>query len=272
MVATNSVAVRTGNVSAGTSIFAMIVLEKALKDLHREIDNVTTPDGKQVAMVHANNCTSDLNAWVGIFDEFAKVAGIKLSPDELFALLYNRALNEGDPDCGGVLTYGYFSGEFITGMEEGRPLLIRTPDAKFNIANLMRSNLNTSLGAIRLGMDILKKENVAIDKLLGHGGLFKTKGVGQTIMANALDTPVWVMTTAGEGGPWGMAVLAAYLIKKEQGETLPHFLDTKIFSGAEGSKIEPDAKGVEGFNKFMQRYTACLPVEKSACECMKEKL
>ena len=272
MVATNSVAVRTGNVSAGTSIFAMIVLEKALKDLHREIDNVTTPDGKQVAMVHANNCTSDLNAWVGIFDEFAKVAGLKLSPDELFALLYNRALNDGDPDCGGVLTYGYFSGEFITGMEEGRPLLIRTPDAKFNIANLMRSNLNTSLGAIRLGMDILKKENVAIDKLLGHGGLFKTKGVGQSIMANALNTPVWVMTTAGEGGPWGMAVLAAYLIKREQGESLPHFLDTKIFAGAEGSKIDPDAKGVEGFNKFMQRYTACLPVEKAACECMKEKL
>ncbi len=272
MVATNSVAVRTGNVSAGTSIFAMIVLEKALEKLHREIDNVTTPDGKQVAMVHANNCTSDLNSWVGLFAEFAEASGHKMAPDELFALLYNRALNEGDPDCGGVLTYGYFSGEFITGMEEGRPLLIRTPEAKFNLANLMRSNLNTSLGAIRLGMDILKDEHVAIDKLLGHGGLFKTKGVGQTIMANALDTPVWVMTTAGEGGPWGMALLAAFLVKKDAGETLPHFLDSKIFAGAEGSKVDPDSVGVEGFNKFMQRYTACLPVEKAACECMAEKI
>ena len=181
-------------------------------------------------------------------------------------------MEQGDPDCGGVLTYGYFSGEFITGMEEGRPLLIRTPEAKFNLANLMRSNLNTSLGAIRLGMDILKDEHVAIDKLLGHGGLFKTKGVGQTIMANALDTPVWVMTTAGEGGPWGMALLAAFLVNKDEGETLPQFLDTKIFAGSEGTKVDPESAGVEGFNKFMQRYTACLPVEKAACEFMAEKL
>lgn len=272
MVATNSVAVRTGNVSAGTSIFAMIVLEKALKKLHREIDNVTTPDGKQVAMVHANNCTSDLNAWVGLFAEFAEASGHKMAPDELFALLYNRALKEGDPDCGGVLTYGYFSGEFITGMSEGRPLLIRTPEAKFNLANLMRSNLNTSLGAIRLGMDILKEEQVAIDKLLGHGGLFKTPVVGQTIMADALDTSVWVMTTAGEGGPWGMALLAAYLIKKGAGETLPQFLDSKIFAGAEGTRIDPDKVGVEGFNQFMKRYVACLKVESAACETMAEKL
>lgn len=268
MVATNSVAVRTGNVSAGTSIFAMIVLEKALKNLHREIDNVTTPDGQQVAMVHANNCTSDLNAWVSLFAEFAEAAGHKMAPDDLFALLYNRALKEGDADCGGVLTYGYFSGEFITGMEEGRPLLIRTPNAKFNIANLMRSNLNTSLGAIRLGMDILKEEDVAIDKLLGHGGLFKTAGVGQSIMANALNTPVWVMTTAGEGGPWGMALLAAYMVEKDEGETLPQFLDSKIFAGAEGTKVDPDQIGVEGFNKFMERYTSCLKVEKAACEYM----
>lgn len=272
MVATNSVAVRTGNVSAGTSIFAMIVLEKALKKLHREIDNVTTPDGKQVAMVHANNCTSDLNAWVQLFSEFAEASGHKIAPDELFALLYNRALKEGDPDCGGVLTYGYFSGEFITGMAEGRPLLIRTPEAKFNLANLMRSNLNTSLGAIRLGMDILKDEQVAIDKLLGHGGLFKTPVVGQTIMADALNTPVWVMTTAGEGGPWGMALLAAFLIKKAQGETLPHFLDTKIFAGAQGTKIVPDEEGVIGFNQFMKRYVSCLKVEQAACETMAEKI
>lgn len=269
MVATNSVGVRTGNVSAGTSIFAMIVLERALKGLHREIDNVTTPDGSQVAMVHANNCTSDLNAWVGIFREFAKASGHEMSDTELFSLLYNRALTDADPDCGGVLSYGYLSGEFITGMEEGRPLLVRTPEAHFTLGNLMRSNLCTSLGAIRLGMDILKKEHVKIDKLLGHGGLFKTKGVGQTIMADALDTPVWVMTTAGEGGPWGMAVLAAYLIEKDQGDTLPHFLDTRIFKDAAGTKVDPDEKGVKGFDAFMKRYVACLPAEKAACETLK---
>lgn len=268
MVATNSVGVRTGNVSAGTSIFAMIVLEKALSKLHREIDNVTTPDGSQVAMVHANNCTTDLNAWVNLFGEFAELSGKKMAPDELFGLLYNRAL-EGDPDCGGVLTYGYYSGEFITNLEEGRPLLIRTPESKFNIANLMRSNLNTSLGAIRLGMDILKDENVRIDKLLGHGGLFKTKGVGQKIMADALNTPVWVMTTAGEGGPWGVAILAAYEICREEGETLPHYLDSKVFANSEGSKIDPDKTGVEGFNKFMENYKSCLKVEKAAVDCLK---
>ncbi len=269
MVATNSVSVRTGNVSAGTSIFAMIVLEKALKKLHREIDNVTTPDGKQVAMVHANNCTSDLNAWVNLFGDFAKLAGLNLGPDELYGLLYRNAL-KGDADCGGVLTYGYFSGEFITNMTEGRPMLIRTPEAKFNCANLMRSNLNTSLGAVRLGMDILKEEGVAIDKLLGHGGLFKTKGVGQKIMADALNTSVWCMTTAGEGGPWGMAILAAYLVCKESGETLPHFLDEKVFKTAEGEKIDPTPEDVKGFDRFMERYTACLPAERAAVETMKE--
>ena len=268
MVATNSVAVRTGNVSAGTSIFAMIVLEKPLSELHREIDNVTTPDGLQVAMVHANNCTSDLNAWVNLFGEFAEASGHKMSPDELYGLLYNRALT-GDPDCGGILTYGYFSGEFITGLSEGRPMLIRTPEAKFNIANLMRSNLNTSLGAVRLGMDILSKEGVKIDKLLGHGGLFKTKGVGQKIMADALNTPVWVMTTAGEGGPWGMAILANFRVSRAAGETLPQYLDQKVFASAEGSRMDPDAAGVEGFNKFIKNYVACIPVEKSAVEHLK---
>lgn len=269
MVATNSVKVRTGNVSAGTSIFAMIVLERALKDLHREIDNVTTPDGRQVAMVHANNCTSDLNAWVSIFREFAKLSGHPISDNDLFALLYNNALDNGDPDCGGVLSYGYLSGEFITGMDEGRPLLVRTPEAKFTLANLMRSNLDTSLGAIRLGMDILKDEGVAVDCLLGHGGLFKTKGVGQQIMADALDTPVWVMTTAGEGGPWGMALLAAFLVRPDRSLDLPDFLDKVIFKNAERSKLDPKSEGVAGFSRFMKRYSACLPVEKAATQCLK---
>ncbi len=269
MVATNAVAVRTGNVSAGTSIFAMIVLEKALSKLHREIDNVTTPDGKQVAMVHANNCTSDLNSWVNLFADFAKAAGFEIDMTTLFKVLYNSALKDGDPDCGGVLTYGYFSGEFITDMKEGRPLLVRTPNAKFNVANLMRSNLNTSLGAVRLGMDILHDEGVKIDKLMGHGGLFKTPIVGQQIMADALNSPVTVMTTAGEGGSWGIAVLAAYLVNKEANESLPDFLNNKVFACAEGSTLEPTAQGVEGFNAFMKNYVNCLPVERAAVDCLK---
>ena len=214
MAATNSVAVRTGNVSAGTSVFAMIVLEKDLKKVYPEIDLVTTPDGSLVAMVHANNCTSDLNAWVGIFREFAESFGIEVDMNKLFGTLYNKAL-EGDADCGGLLSYGYLSGEFITGVDEGRPLFVRSPESKFNLANFMRVNLFTALGAIKVGMDLLQKEeNVAIDSMLGHGGLFKTKGVGQRILAAAINAPVSVMETAGEGGPWGMALLAAYMKNK----------------------------------------------------------
>lgn len=269
MVATNSVAVRTGNVSAGTSIFAMVVLEKALAKLHREIDCVTTPDGLQVAMVHANNCTSDLNAWVGLFADFLRAANIEMDTTTLFKTLYNEALNNGAPDCDGIISYGYLSGENITSMPEGRPLLARMPNSKFNVANLFRSNLNTSLGAIRLGMNILKNENVKIDKLLGHGGLFKTQGVGQSIMANALNTPVWVMTTAGEGGAWGIALLAAFSALKKDGQALPNFLDDCVFHDAQGSKIDPDAVGVAGFDKFLERYVLCLGVERQAVECLK---
>lgn len=269
MVATNSVAVRTGNVSAGTSIFAMVVLEKALQKLHREIDCVTTPDGLQVAMVHANNCTSDLNAWVGLFADFLRAANIQMDTTTLFKTLYNEALNNGAPDCDGIITYGYLSGENITNMPEGRPLLARMPNSKFNVANLFRSNLNTSLGAIRIGMNILKSENVKIDKLLGHGGLFKTKGVGQSIMADALNTPVWVMTTAGEGGAWGIALLAAYATAENNNQTLPEFLEKKVFKDAEGSKIDPTPAGVAGFDKFLERYVLCLGVERQAVECLK---
>lgn len=272
MVATNAVAVRTGNVSAGTSIFAMIVLEKALAKLHREIDMVTTPDGLPVAMVHANNCTSDLNAWVELFAEFAQKAGAKLDTNELFALLYNNALENGDPDCGGLMSYGYFSGEFITGLEEGRPLFMRTPHAKFTLANFMRTHLYSSLGAIKIGMDILvKDEHVKIDRLLGHGGLFKTKVVGQQFMADAIDVPVSVMATAGEGGPWGEAVLATYMTDKAEGETLPEFLNNKVFAGAEGSTLSPIPANVAGYNTFIERYKDGLAAEKAAVASLKDE-
>lgn len=271
MVATNAVAVRTGNVSAGTSIFAMIVLEKALAKLHREIDMVTTPDGLPVAMVHANNCTSDLNAWVELFGEFAALSGNKLSANELFGLLYRNALN-GDPDCGGLLSYGYLSGEFITGLEEGRPLFVRTPHSKFNLANFMRTHLYTSLGAIKIGMDILvQDEKVKIDSLLGHGGLFKTAGVGQQFMADAINVPVSVMATAGEGGPWGEAVLAAFMVDRKDGETLPEYLNHKVFAGAERTTLNPNPVGVEGYNKFIERYKAGIAAEKAAVNAIKDE-
>ena len=269
MVATNSVAKRTGNVSAGTSVFAMIVLEKELSNVYPEIDMVTTPTGNLVAMVHANNCTSDLNAWVGIFKEFAEAFGVKVDMNELFGTLYRKAL-EGDPDCGGLLSYGYFSGENITHMEEGRPLFVRTPKSNFNLANFMRVHLFTALGALKVGMDILfKEENVQADKILGHGGLFKTKGVGQKIMAAALNTPVSVMETAGEGGAWGIALLASYMVNKEEGETLDDYLDKKVFAGNAGSCMEPDAEDVEGFESFIERYKAGLPIERAAINTMK---
>lgn len=269
MVATNSVAKRTGNVSAGTSVFAMIVLEKELSNVYPEIDMVTTPTGNLVAMVHANNCTSDLNAWVGIFKEFAEAFGVKVDMNELFGTLYRKAL-EGDPDCGGLLSYGYFSGENITHMEEGRPLFVRTPKSNFNLANFIRVHLFTALGALKVGMDILfKEENVQADKILGHGGLFKTKGVGQKIMAAALNTPVSVMETAGEGGAWGIALLASYMVNKEEGETLDDYLDKKVFAGNAGSCMEPDAEDVEGFETFIERYKAGLSIERAAIDTMK---
>ncbi len=266
MVATNSVAERTGNVSAGTSVFAMIVLEKALSKPYKEIDMVTTPAGAPVAMAHSNNCTSDLNAWVGIFKEFMQAMGMKVDMNELFGTLYNKAL-EGDEDCGGLLSYCYFSGEHVTGFEEGRPLFVRSPESKFNLANFMRTNLYTCLGAMRVGLNILfDKENVKVDRLLGHGGLFKTKGVGQQILADAVNAPVSVMATAGEGGAWGIALLASYLVNKGEGETLEHFLDEKVFAGNEGTSLDPDPKGVEGYNAFMERYLKGIAIERAAVD------
>lgn len=269
MVATNSVAVRTGNVSAGTSVFAMIVMEKALKKVHTEIDLVTTPSGDAVAMVHCNNCTSDLNAWVDLFKEFAQNFHIDVNMNDLFGMLYNKAL-EGDADCGGLLSYNYFSGESITGFEEGRPLFARMVDSKFNLANFMRVHLFTALGALKNGLDILlKEEDIQVDKVLGHGGLFKTKGVGQKIMAAAMNTPVSVMETAGEGGAWGIAVLADYMIHKGNKESLEDYLNQKVFVHQKGSTVEPDPKDVNGFDDFMKRYNAGLVIERAAVDAMK---
>ena len=268
MTATNSVAVRTGNVSAGTSVFGMIVLEQDLKDVHDEIDLVTTPDGHLVAMAHCNNCTSDLNAWVNLFHEFAKAAGINMSMDDLYGTLYLKAM-EGDADCGGLLAYNYFSGEHITGFEKGRPLFVRTPDSSFNLANFMRTNLYASLAVLKTGLDILiKEEDVKIDEIFGHGGLFKTKGVGQNILAAALNTPVSVMETAGEGGAWGMALLASYMIHKKDGETLDVYLTDHVFKGNTGSKVDPDPADVAGFEAFINRYTKGLAIERAAVEHM----
>ena len=269
MVATNSVKQRTGNVSAGTSVFAMIVLEKALKRVHEEIDMVTTPSGDAVAMVHCNNCTSDLNAWVNIFKEFAESFGIDVDMNKLFGTLYNKAL-EGDKDCGGLLAYNYFSGEHITGFEEGRPMFVRTPDSKFSLANFMRANLYTSLGALKVGLDILlTEEEVAIDRITGHGGLFKTKGVGQKILAAAMDATVSVMKTAGEGGAWGIALLASYMVNKDAGEALEDYLQNKVFGGDEGEKMDPDPEDVKGFDEFIKRYRAGFPIERAAVDALK---
>ncbi|MFI3171932.1 MAG: FGGY-family carbohydrate kinase [Eubacteriales bacterium] len=264
MVATNSVTKRTGNVSAGTSVFAMLVLEKDLSKVHEEIDLVTTPSGNLVGMVHCNNCTSDLNSWVGIFKEFAESCGMTVDMNELFSTLYNKAL-EGDKDCGGLLAYNYFSGEHITGVNEGRPLFVRTPNSAFNLANFMRVHLYTSLGALKTGLDILvKEEGVKVDQIYGHGGLFKTKGVGQKIMAAASDTPITVMETAGEGGAWGIALLAAFMRTKATDEMLDEFLQNKIFMDSEAITITPDEDDVAGFETFIQRYIKGLEIEKAA--------
>lgn len=266
MTATNSVSKKTGNVSAGTSAFAMIVLEKELQKVHPEIDLVTTPSGNLVAMVHTNNCSSDVNAWIDLFTEFSAAAGLKLDKNELFSLLFNEAL-KGDLDGGGLLSYGYYSGENITHINQGRPLFVRQPDSKFTLANFMRVNLYTAFGAMKIGMDILtKEEKININKIVGHGGIFKTKEVGQRVMASVMDAPVTVMHTAGEGGAWGIALLAAYLRQKENNETLADFLENKVFKEDKGTTIEPLAEEVAGFEIFMERYKMGLPIEQAAID------
>ena len=267
MVATNSVRVRTGNVSAGTSDFAMIVTDKPL-GVHREIDMVTTPDGLPVAMVHCNNCTSDINAWVGLFSEFCELMGMETNKGELFTKLFRIAL-EGDADCGGLLSYNYFSGEGVTDLDEGRPVFARTPDARFTLANFMRTHLLSALATLKIGLDILTQtERVEIDKLYGHGGFFKTPEVGQRMLSAAVGAPVSVMETAGEGGPYGMALLAAYMLWKDEGESLPDYLDGKVFAGASSSTLTADEADREGFTAFLERYRKALPVERCAVEVM----
>lgn len=270
MVATNSVKKRTGNISVGTSVFAMIVLEKELSKVYPEIDMVTTPDGSPVGMVHANNCSSDLNAWMGLFREFSEAMGFNADSGKLFSVLLGKSL-EADPDGGGLLSYGYLSGENITGIDKGRPLFVRSPESNFNLANFMRTHLFTAFGALKLGMDILtENEQVAIDSILAHGGLFKTPVVGQKALAAALNVPISVMSTAGEGGAWGMALLASYMTGKDQEESLEDFLEQKVFKDAEGQEIAPDAKDVEGFQAFIKRYQAGLAIEQAAVDHLLE--
>ncbi|MBU3573388.1 FGGY-family carbohydrate kinase [Priestia aryabhattai] len=266
MVATNSVRKRTGNVSVGTSVFAMIVLDKKLSNVYPEIDLVTTPNGSPVAMVHANNCSSDLNAWLGLFREFSEAMGQKVESDKLFQVMLNKAL-EADPDGGGLLSYGYFSGENITGVESGRPLFVRSAKSNFNLANFMRTHLFTAFGALKIGMDLLvKEENVKIHSILAHGGLFKTPVVGQKMMAAAINTPVSVMDTAGEGGAWGMAILSSYMLNKNENESLEDFLDDKVFKEVTAQEIYPDELDVKGFEAFIKRYKKGLVIEKAAAE------
>ena len=267
MAATNSVRVYTGNVSAGTSDFAMIVTDHEL-GVHREIDMVTTPSGAPVALVHCNNCTTDINAWVALFGEFAECIGKPMDKGELFTLLFKKAL-EGAPDAGGLLNYNYYSGEGVTDLNEGRPVFLRTPEAAFTLADLMRSHMMSALATLKIGLDILiGEEKVRVDKLYGHGGFFKTPGVGQRFMSAAAQAPVTCMETAGEGGPYGMALLAAYLVWKEEGETLEDFLDVRVFNDAPASTLMADESDINGFNAYVAQYKKSLIVEEKAIETL----
>lgn len=269
MVATNAVKQRTGNVSAGTSSFSMIVLEKDLSKPYEMIDMVTTPDGSLVAMVHCNNCTSDLNAWVNLFKEYQELMGMPVDMDEIFGKLYNNALT-GDADCGGLISYNYFSGEPVTGLTEGRPLFLRTANDKFNLANFMRAHLYASVGVLKIGNDILfNEEKIKVDRITGHGGLFRTKGVGQRVLAAAINSPISVMETAGEGGAWGIALLGSYLVNNDKKQSLADFLDEKVFAGNAGVEVSPTAEDVAGFNAYIEKYKACLPVEEAAVKYKK---
>ncbi|MGM9593562.1 MAG: xylulokinase [Candidatus Onthomonas sp.] len=267
MTATNSVAPRTGNVSAGTSIFSMVVLEKRLSKVYEEIDLVTTPTGKPVAMVHCNNCTSDMNVWVKVLNETARLFGVDPSTGDLYTRLYEKSL-EGDPDCGGVLVYNYMAGEGVTHLDEGRPMVVRRPDSSFSLANFLRAQLYSTMATLKIGMDILAVEQVAIDSLTGHGGLFKTPVVGQKYMAAACNAPVTCMETAGEGGPYGMALLAAFMVNRAEGESLEDYLNSHVFAGIAGTTLQPDPADVDGFNAWLSQYKNGLAVERSAVEVL----
>lgn len=267
MTATNAVAPRTGNVSAGTSIFSMVVLERPLEKVYEEIDLVTTPTGKAVAMVHCNNCTNDSNAWVNVLKETANLFDAQPSTGDVYTKLYQKSL-EGDADCGGLLVCNYMAGEGVTHMDAGRPMVVRNPDSKFNLANFFRATLYSTMSTLKIGMDILAEEKVAIDSLTGHGGLFKTPVVGQKYMAAACNAPVTCMETAGEGGPYGMALLAAYMLNKAEGETLEAYLNAHVFADAKGSTMQPDQADVDGFNAYIRRYKALLEVERKAVEVL----
>lgn len=269
MTATNAVKQRTGNVSAGTSSFSMIVLEKDLSRPYEVIDMVTTPDGSPVAMVHCNNCTSDLNAWINIFKEYNELMGIPVDMNEIYGKLYNNAL-KGDTDCGGLLSYNYFSGEPVTNLPEGRPLFVRSVSDKFNLANFMRAHLYGSVSVLKIGNDILfNEEKIKVDRITGHGGLFKTKGVGQRILAAAINSPISVMDTAGEGGAWGVALLASYLVNNSEERSLADFLDIQVFAGDQGTSITPTKEEVEGFNTYIENYKEGLNIEMAAVQYKK---
>lgn len=270
MTATNSIAVRTGNVSAGTSVFAMIVLEKPLSKVHKEIDLVTTPVGDAVAMVHCNNCTSEINAWANMFREFSEAAGCPMTMNDVFKVMFEHSVM-GSPDCKGLISYNYFSGEPVTGFSEGRPMLIRTANADFSFDNFMKLQLYSAVGALKYGLDILlKEENVPIDKMYGHGGYFKIKEAGQRVMAAAMHAPVSVMETAGEGGAWGIAVLALYAVYKADGQSLDDFLNSRIFQDSKGSTIEPEQAEMDGFDVYMARYVKAFDVEHAAVKNVAE--
>lgn len=269
MTAANAVAPRTGNVSAGTSIFSMVVLERPLEHTYKEIDLVATPAGKPVAMVHCNNCTNDTNAWAGILKEAARLFGADPSENELYTKLYQKSL-EGDADCGGIMVCNYLAGEGVTHMDGGCPLVVRRPDSRFSLANFFRAQLYASMATLKIGMDILAGERVLIDSLTGHGGLFKTPAVGQKYLAAACGAPVTCMETAGEGGPYGMALLAAYMQNKGGDETLEDYLNTHVFAGASGTTLNPDPADTAGFDRYSKRYHALLEVERRAVEMLRE--
>lgn len=268
MVATNSVAQETGNVSAGTSAFAMIVLEEELSQVYPEIDLVTTPAGDLVAMVHTNNCTSEINSWMRLFKEVLEVTGSSVTTEQLFAQLFNHSLTA-DPDAGGLLSYGYHSGENITKISEGRPLFVRTPESKFGLANFIRMHIFSAFGAMKIGMDILAKEAVHVKKIVGHGGIFKTPQVAQKVLAAVMNAPVTVMETAGEGGAWGIALLASYCLREEPTLSLADFLDKQVFVSDTGVTVDVDPKDLAGFNQFMTNYQAGLAIEQTAIDVLK---